>query len=55
MRKAKAQRERKVAGSFKDNNKSLRNCISSKRKSKEKVAPLLSSEGTILTDDAEET
>jgi len=55
IRKAKAQCGLKVAGSFEDNNKSLCNCISSKGKSTEKVDPLLSSEGTILTDDAEET
>ena len=52
-RKAKAHLELKLARDVKHNKKGFFNYISSKRKTKENVGPLLNEAGVLVTEDAE--
>jgi len=53
MRKAKVHLELNLANDVKDNKKSFFKCISSKRKSRENVGPLLKEVGVLVTENAE--
>ena len=52
-RKAKAHMELKLARDVKNNNKGFFNYISSKRKARDNVWPLLNEVGVLVTEDAE--
>jgi len=51
--KAKAHLELNLTGDVKDNKKGFFKYISSKRKSRDNVGPLLNEVGTLVTEDAE--